>query len=122
MITARSQGKAEVVQRVLEVQSLPGSLPAQLVRPEQGEAASWAGAPRRLGPRAPCVVQGEEALSGSAEAGAQDCATSLPPFFHTRPAGKLTWILDKPAASKLDIEAWSLGGRKSPFYRSNVPA
>ena len=31
------QGKAEVVQRVLEVQSLPGALPAQLVRPAAGK-------------------------------------------------------------------------------------
>ena len=29
-------GKAEVVQRALEVQALPGSLPAQLVRPTAG--------------------------------------------------------------------------------------
>lgn len=31
------QGKADVVQRVLEVQSLPGALPAQLVRPGEGK-------------------------------------------------------------------------------------
>lgn len=29
-------GKAEIVQRALEVQALPGSLPAQLVRPSAG--------------------------------------------------------------------------------------
>ena len=31
------QGKAEVVQRALEVQSLPGALPVQLVQPPNGE-------------------------------------------------------------------------------------
>lgn len=31
------QGKAEIAQRVLEVQSLPGALPAQLVRPTAGK-------------------------------------------------------------------------------------
>jgi len=34
------EGKAEIVQRVLEVQSLPGALPAQLVRPEAGKV-TW---------------------------------------------------------------------------------
>ena len=34
---ALGEGKAEVVQRTLEVQALPGSLPAQLVRPESGK-------------------------------------------------------------------------------------
>ena len=33
---AFGEGKAEIVQRVLEVQSLPGALPAQLVRPSRG--------------------------------------------------------------------------------------
>ncbi|KFM28048.1 putative 6-phosphogluconolactonase 1 [Auxenochlorella protothecoides] len=36
-IVALGQGKAEIVQRVLEVQSLPGALPAQLVRPKHGK-------------------------------------------------------------------------------------
>lgn len=31
-IVAFGEGKAEIVQRALEVQSLPGALPAQLVR------------------------------------------------------------------------------------------
>ena len=31
------QGKAEVVQRALEVQSLPGAVPVQLVQPSNGE-------------------------------------------------------------------------------------
>ena len=31
------QGKAEVVQRALEVQSLPGALPVQMVQPPNGE-------------------------------------------------------------------------------------
>lgn len=35
-IVAFGAGKAEIVQRALEVQSLPGALPAQLVRPEHG--------------------------------------------------------------------------------------
>ena len=35
-VVAFGDGKSEIVQRVLEVQSLPGALPAQLVRPEQG--------------------------------------------------------------------------------------
>lgn len=34
------QGKAEVVQRALEVQSLPGALPVQLVQPTSGKL-SW---------------------------------------------------------------------------------
>ena len=33
---AFGEGKAEIVQRVLEVQSLPGALPAQLVQPSAG--------------------------------------------------------------------------------------
>lgn len=32
--------QAEIVQRVLEVQTLPGALPAQLVRPKAGKL-SW---------------------------------------------------------------------------------
>jgi len=35
-IVAFGEGKAEIVQRVLEVQSLPGALPAQLVQPSNG--------------------------------------------------------------------------------------
>ncbi|CAL5229687.1 g13056 [Coccomyxa viridis] len=35
-IVAMGEGKAEIVQRVLEVQSLPGALPAQLVQPSNG--------------------------------------------------------------------------------------
>ncbi len=35
-IVAFGGGKAEIVQRALEVQSLPGALPAQLVRPTSG--------------------------------------------------------------------------------------
>jgi 6-phosphogluconolactonase len=34
---AHSQGKAEVVQRALEVQTLPGALPVQLVQPGSGK-------------------------------------------------------------------------------------
>ena len=34
---ALGEDKVEVVQRVLEVQALPGALPAQLVRPESGK-------------------------------------------------------------------------------------
>ena len=37
---AFGEGKAEIVQRVLEVQSLPGALPAQLVQPSAG-ALKW---------------------------------------------------------------------------------
>lgn len=36
LIVAMGEGKAETVQRVLEVQALPGALPAQLVRPKDG--------------------------------------------------------------------------------------
>eukprot|EP00775_Hariotina_reticulata_P000649 gene649-942_t len=36
-IVAVGESKAEVVQRVLEVQALPGALPAQLVRPSAGK-------------------------------------------------------------------------------------
>jgi 6-phosphogluconolactonase len=36
-IVAVGQGKAEVVQRALEVQSLPGALPVQLVQPSSGK-------------------------------------------------------------------------------------
>ena len=39
-IVAFGGGKAEIVQRCLEVQSLPGALPAQLVRPAAGRL-SW---------------------------------------------------------------------------------
>lgn len=35
-----AQGKAEVVQRALEVQSLPGALPVQLVQPASG-SLTW---------------------------------------------------------------------------------
>jgi 6-phosphogluconolactonase len=34
VVSALGEGKAEVVQRALEVQSLPGALPVQLVRPQ----------------------------------------------------------------------------------------
>lgn len=34
------QGKAEVLQRILEVTALPGALPAQLVRPTDG-SVTW---------------------------------------------------------------------------------
>lgn len=37
---AFGEGKAEIVQRVLEVQSLPGALPAQLVRATNG-SVKW---------------------------------------------------------------------------------
>lgn len=37
MIVALGDGKAEIVQRVIEHQSLPGALPAQLVRPTAGK-------------------------------------------------------------------------------------
>jgi 6-phosphogluconolactonase len=36
LVVALGEGKAEIVQRVLECQSLPGALPAQLVRPKSG--------------------------------------------------------------------------------------
>lgn len=36
VVCALGEGKAEVVQRALEVQSLPGALPVQLVRPQEG--------------------------------------------------------------------------------------
>lgn len=45
------QGKAEIVQRVLEVQSLPGALPAQLVRPKHGEDCVMRAGTRDEGPR-----------------------------------------------------------------------
>jgi len=37
LIVACGKGKAEVVQRALEVQALPGALPVQLVRPSNGK-------------------------------------------------------------------------------------
>lgn len=40
LIVATGESKAEIVHRVLEVQSLPGALPAQLVRPTDG-ALTW---------------------------------------------------------------------------------
>ena len=40
VIVAFGGGKAEIVQRALEVQALPGALPAQLVQPESG-ALTW---------------------------------------------------------------------------------
>ncbi len=36
VFVALGSSKAEIVQRVLEVQSLPGALPAQMVRPQVG--------------------------------------------------------------------------------------
>ena len=39
-VVAFGEGKSEIVQRVLEVQSLPGALPAQLVRPSHG-SLTW---------------------------------------------------------------------------------
>jgi 6-phosphogluconolactonase len=39
VVVALGQGKSEVVQRALEVQALPGAVPAQLVRPASG--ALW---------------------------------------------------------------------------------
>ena len=35
-VVAFGEGKSDIVQRVLEVQALPGALPAQLVRPSAG--------------------------------------------------------------------------------------
>eukprot|EP00803_Ostreobium_quekettii_P009307 evm.model.scf_1138.7 EVM.evm.TU.scf_1138.7 scf_1138:48967-50103(-) len=40
VVVAMGEGKAEAVQRVLEVQALPGALPAQLVRPAEG-SLTW---------------------------------------------------------------------------------
>ena len=40
VIVAFGGGKAEIVQRALEVQALPGALPAQLVQPQSG-ALAW---------------------------------------------------------------------------------
>jgi 6-phosphogluconolactonase len=40
VFVALGEAKAEIVQRVLEVQSLPGALPAQMVRPENGKV-TW---------------------------------------------------------------------------------
>lgn len=37
VVYATGEGKAEIVQRALEVQSLPGALPAQMVRPSAGK-------------------------------------------------------------------------------------
>jgi len=37
LVVACGKGKAEVIQRALEVQSLPGALPVQLVRPAAGK-------------------------------------------------------------------------------------
>jgi 6-phosphogluconolactonase len=39
VVVALGQGKSEIAQRALEVQSLPGAIPAQLVRPASG--ALW---------------------------------------------------------------------------------
>lgn len=41
LFVALGESKAEVVQRVLEVQALPGALPAQLVRPSSGGRLRW---------------------------------------------------------------------------------
>jgi len=40
VIVAFGGGKAEIVQRALEVQALPGALPAQLVQPQTG-SLTW---------------------------------------------------------------------------------
>lgn len=37
VVTAVGESKAEIVQRILECQALPGALPAQLVRPSAGK-------------------------------------------------------------------------------------
>lgn len=53
LFLATGAAKAEVVQRVLEVQALPGALPAQSVRPQQGDV-TWlldAAAAKALRPR-----------------------------------------------------------------------
>ena len=39
VVTALGEGKAEIVQRALEVQSLPGALPVQMVRPQ--DTLTW---------------------------------------------------------------------------------
>jgi len=41
LVIALGEGKAEIVQRVLEVQALPGALPAQLVRAGEGGRVRW---------------------------------------------------------------------------------
>lgn len=37
LVVAVGESKAEIVQRILECQALPGALPAQLVRPSSGK-------------------------------------------------------------------------------------
>jgi 6-phosphogluconolactonase len=41
VVVAVGESKAETVQRVLEVQALPGALPAQMVRPTAGGRLRW---------------------------------------------------------------------------------
>lgn len=41
VVVAVGESKAEIVQRVLEVQALPGALPAQMVRPSAGGRLRW---------------------------------------------------------------------------------
>jgi 6-phosphogluconolactonase len=41
LVVAVGESKAEIVQRVLEVQALPGALPAQMVRPSHGGKLRW---------------------------------------------------------------------------------
>lgn len=106
------QGKAEVVQRALEVQSLPGALPVQLVQPPAGErraCKSWcccsaaAGAVRALfherPPRSPRLP--------------------FPPCLSLCSTGKLTWFLDQASASALSPDEWALGSKRWP--RSQNP-
>jgi 6-phosphogluconolactonase len=41
VVVALGEGKAEIAQRALEVQSLPGAIPAQLVRVGEGQKLVW---------------------------------------------------------------------------------
>lgn len=41
VVVAVGESKAETVQRVMEVQALPGALPAQMVRPSAGGKLKW---------------------------------------------------------------------------------
>lgn len=94
----RLQGKAEVVQRALEVQSLPGALPVQLVQPaggkltwvlDQGSAASLTVPDWALGSKVRKVAVGIGSarlhtlrwLSGAARSGsdAVDCPLAPSP-------------------------------------------
>lgn len=99
-----------MVQRALEVQTLPGALPVQLVQPGSGEC----GVVGRLGRRC-----GQSVWHGALAAAGETSPSRLqvPHVFKHAPhcccatAGKLTWVLDQASAASLRIPEWAEGNK-----------